>query len=680
MVRKFKKKSKTRKRVKSRRKRKNKSSKKKIKKLVTNQELIIKTKAEWVNKALVNKLDYEKKYRKSLKNNDEFWKKEGKRITWIKPYKKIKNVKYSKDEVFIKWYEDGTLNASANCIDRHLKNKKNKIAIIWVGDDPKDTKKISYKQLHKEVSKTANALKELGIKKGDRVTIYLTMIPELAITMLACARIGAVHSIIFGGFSSDSIAGRIDDCKSDYVITADEGIRGGKIIPLKNIVDEALTKCRSIKKCIVVKRTGNSINWMIDRDVWYHDIVKYASSHSEPEEMNAEDPLFILYTSGSTGKPKGVLHTTGGYMVYASMTHQYIFNYKQKDIYWCTADIGWITGHSYIIYGPLANGATTVMFEGTPTYPDSSRWWQIVDKYKVNIFYTAPTAIRSLMREGAEPVKKTSRKSLKLLGTVGEPINPEAWMWYYKIIGDSKCPIVDTWWQTETGGILISPQTGAINLKPGSATKPFYGIKPVIVDEKGNTLKGECVGRLCIAQSWPGQMRTVYGDHQRFIDTYFSQFDGKYFTGDGCRRDKDGYYWITGRVDDVIIVSGHNLGTAEIESAFVAHPRVAEAAVVGFPHDIKGNGLYCYVTLNVGEKEDGDLDRELKLHVKKAIGSHAFPDFIHFTPGLPKTRSGKIMRRILRKIAANEHDQLGDTTTLADPSVVESLVENRKNR
>jgi len=680
MVRKFKKKSKTRKRVKSRRKRKNKSSKKKIKKLVTNQELIIKTKAEWVNKALVNKLDYEKKYKKSLKNNDEFWKKEGKRITWIKPYKKIKNVKYSKDEVFIKWYEDGTLNASANCIDRHLKNKKNKIAIIWVGDDPKDTKKISYKQLHKEVSKTANALKELGIKKGDRVTIYLTMIPELAITMLACARIGAVHSIIFGGFSSDSIAGRIDDCKSDYVITADEGIRGGKIIPLKNIVDEALTKCRSIKKCIVVKRTGNSINWMIDRDVWYHDIVKYASSHSEPEEMNAEDPLFILYTSGSTGKPKGVLHTTGGYMVYASMTHQYIFNYKQKDIYWCTADIGWITGHSYIIYGPLANGATTVMFEGTPTYPDSSRWWQIVDKYKVNIFYTAPTAIRSLMREGAEPVKKTSRKSLKLLGTVGEPINPEAWMWYYKIIGDSKCPIVDTWWQTETGGILISPQTGAINLKPGSATKPFYGIKPVIVDEKGNTLKGECVGRLCIAQSWPGQMRTVYGDHQRFIDTYFSQFDGKYFTGDGCRRDKDGYYWITGRVDDVIIVSGHNLGTAEIESAFVAHPRVAEAAVVGFPHDIKGNGLYCYVTLNVGEKEDGDLDRELKLHVKKAIGSHAFPDFIHFTPGLPKTRSGKIMRRILRKIAANEHDQLGDTTTLADPSVVESLVENRKNR
>jgi len=656
-----------------------KNSLKKIKKLEPDGELLIKTKNEWINKALINKSEYEKKYRKSIKNNEEFWKKEGKRISWIKPYKKIKNVKYSKTDVRIKWYEDGTLNASANCIDRHLKNKKNKTAIIWVGDDPKDVKKISYKQLHKEVSKTANAFKELGIKKGDRVTIYLTMIPELAITMLACARIGAVHSIIFGGFSADSIAGRIDDCESDYIITADEGIRGGKKILLKHIVDEALTKCRAIKKCIVVKRTGESINWMIDRDVWYHEIIKNSSSSCKPEEMNAEDPLFILYTSGSTGKPKGVLHTTGGYMVYASMTHQYIFNYRPKDIYWCTADIGWITGHSYIIYGPLANGATTIMFEGIPTYPDNSRWWQIVDKFKVNIFYTAPTAIRALMREGNKPVKKTSRKSLKLLGTVGEPINPEAWMWYYKVVGDSKCPIVDTWWQTETGGILISPQTGAINLKPGSATKPFYGIKPVIVDEKGNTLKGECKGRLCIAQSWPGQMRTVYGNHQRFIDTYFSQFDGKYFTGDGCRRDKDGYYWITGRVDDVIIVSGHNLGTAEVESAFVAHPKVAEAAVVGFPHDIKGSGLYCYVTLNADEKGDGDLERELKLWVRKQIGPIATPDFIHFSPGLPKTRSGKIMRRVLRKIAANEHDQLGDTTTLADPSVVESLVENRKN-
>ncbi len=665
--------------VKKSKKRKTAKKKKKIKDKASQKELVIKTKSDWVKKGLVDKKTYEKKYNESIKNNETFWKKEGKRITWIKPYKKIKDVKYSKSEVKIKWYEDGTLNASANCIDRHLKNKKDKTAIIWVGDDPKVQKKITYKQLHQEVSKTANGLKELGVKKGDRVTIYLTMIPELAFTMLACARIGAVHSIIFGGFSSDSIAGRINDCKSDYVVTADQGIRGGKTIELKATVDEALINCPNVKKCIVVKRTGNFINWDNERDVWYHDITKKASSHCEPEEMNAEDPLFILYTSGSTGKPKGVLHTTGGYMVYASMTHQYIFNYKPKDIYFCSADIGWITGHSYIIYGPLANGATTVMFEGVPTYPDSSRWWQIVDKFKVNIFYTAPTAIRALMREGDGPVKKTSRKSLKLLGTVGEPINPEAWMWYYKTVGDSKCPIVDTWWQTETGGILISPQTGAIDLKPGSATKPFYGIKPIIVDKDGKTLKGECQGRLCIAQSWPGQMRTVYGDHQRFIDTYFSQFDGKYFTGDGCKRDKDGYYWITGRVDDVIIVSGHNLGTAEIESAFVAHPKVAEAAVVGYPHEIKGNGLYCYVTLNVGEKADGDLDRELKNWVKKHIGAHARPDFVHFTPGLPKTRSGKIMRRILRKIAANEHGELGDTTTLADPSVVDSLVENRKN-
>ena len=643
------------------------------------QELIIKTRSDWIKKALINKKQYEKKYSYSLKNNDDFWRKEGKRITWIKNYKKIKNVKYSKTDVGIKWYYDGTLNASANCIDRHLKKNKDKTAIIWVGDDPKVQKKITYKQLHQEVSKTANALKELGIKKGDRVTIYLTMVPELAYTMLACARIGAIHSIIFGGFSPESIAGRINDCKSDYVVTADEGLRGGKTIPLKSITDEALVSCPNVKKCIVVKRTGNRINWDESRDVWYHEIIKKASPVCEPEEMNAEDPLFILYTSGSTGKPKGVLHTTGGYMVYASMTHQYIFNYKPKDIYWCTADIGWITGHSYIIYGPLANGATTIMFEGIPTYPDTSRWWQIVDKYKVNTFYTAPTAIRALMREGNEPVKKTSRKSLKLLGTVGEPINPEAWQWYFKTVGDSRCPIVDTWWQTETGGILISPQTGAMDLKPGSATKPFYGIKPVIVDQEGKVLKGEAQGRLCIAQSWPGQMRTVYGDHNRFIETYFSQFDGKYFTGDGCRRDKDGYYWITGRVDDVIIVSGHNLGTAEIESAFVAHPKVAEAAVVGYPHDIKGNGLYCYVTLNVGENPDGDLERELKLWVRKQIGPIATPDLIHFSPGLPKTRSGKIMRRILRKIAANEHEQLGDTTTLADPSVVKSLVDNRKN-
>ena len=652
-------------------------SKKKAKYLEDKKELIIRTKGEWIKKALANKNDYEKKYNKSIKNNDVFWKKEGKRITWIKPYTKIKNVKYSKDEVNIKWYEDGTLNASSNCIDRHLKNKKNKTAIIWVGDNPKDTKKITYKQLHKEVSKTANGLKELGIKKGDRVTIYLTMIPELAITMLACARIGAIHSIIFGGFSPDSIAGRIDDCESDYVITADEGLRGGKIIHLKDIVDEALTKCRDIKKCIVVKRTGNYINWDNKRDIWYEDMIRNVSNNCEPEEMNAEDPLFILYTSGSTGKPKGVLHTTGGYMVYASMTHQYIFNYKPKDIYWCTADIGWITGHSYIIYGPLANGATTIMFEGIPTYPDTSRWWQIVDKYKVNIFYTAPTAIRALMREGDKPVKKTSRKSLKLLGTVGEPINPEAWMWYYKTVGDSKCPIVDTWWQTETGGILISPQTGAINLKPGSATKPFYGIKPVIVDEKGQTLKGECEGRLCIAQSWPGQMRTVYGNHQRFIDTYFSQFDGKYFTGDGCRRDKDGYYWITGRVDDVIIVSGHNLGTAEIEGSIGGHPSVAEAAVVGYPHEIKGNSIYAFVTLRTGHEITENTKAEIIKIVRADIGPHASPEKIQFTEGLPKTISGKIMRRILRSIASGNIDNLGDISTLADPSVVSSLVDER---
>ena len=498
--------------------------------------------------------------------------------------------------------------------------------------------------------------------------------------MLACARIGAVHSIIFGGFSPDSIATRITDCESEYLITADEGVRGGKIIPLKKIADEALDQCPNVKKCVVVERTGNQVNWNEERDVSYKKLISSVPTKCDPEEMSAEDPLFILYTSGSTGKPKGVLHTTGGYMVYASMTHQYIFDYKPNDIYWCTADIGWVTGHSYIIYGPLANGATTIMFEGVPNYPDNSRWWQIVDKHKVNIFYTAPTAIRALMREGDGPVKKTSRKSLKLLGTVGEPINPEAWMWYYKTVGDSRCPIVDTWWQTETGGILIAPQPGAIDLKPGSATKPFYGIKPVLVDKDGKVIKGEGQGRLCMASSWPGQMRTVYGDHQRFIDTYFSQFDGKYFTGDGCKRDKDGYYWITGRVDDVIIVSGHNLGTAEIESAFVAHPKVAEAAVVGFPHSIKGNGLYCYVTLNAGENPTGDLERDLKQWVRKQIGPICYPDVIQFAPGLPKTRSGKIMRRILRKIAANEPDNLGDTTTLADPSVVTSLVENRQNR
>ena len=637
-------------------------------------------KDHWKKNALVDEKEYLSMYKDSIENNENFWNQQGGRINWKKKYSKTKNIKYSAKDVSIKWYYDGTLNVSENCIDRHAKKTPNKIAIIWEGDDPSNSQKITYKELLQQVNKTANALKEIGVQKGDRVTIYLTMIPELAYVMLACARIGAIHSIIFGGFSADSIAGRILDCKSDFVVTADEGLRGGKSIPLKETVDKALLQCPNVKKCLIVKKTSKKINLVNGRDEYLDKILKTIGDFCQPEEMNAEDPLFILYTSGSTGKPKGVLHTSGGYLVYASMTHEYIFNYKPNDIYWCTADIGWITGHSYIIYGPLANGATTLMFEGVPNYPSSSRFWEVIDKHQVNIFYTAPTAIRALMREGDEPVKKTSRKSLKLLGTVGEPINPEAWKWYYEVPGNSASPIVDTWWQTETGGILIAPQTGAIKLKPGSATKPFYGIKPVIVDKNGKELEGECEGMLCIAQSWPGQMRTVYGDHDRFLSTYFSQFDGKYFTGDGCRRDSDGYYWITGRVDDVIIVSGHNLGTAEIESAFVSHPKVSEAAVVGYPHDLKGNGLYCYISLIVNEEPSIALKDELKNIVREKIGPIASPDLIHFTPNLPKTRSGKIMRRILRKIAANEQDQLGDVSTLADPTVVDELIKNRLNK
>ena len=640
---------------------------------------MMKIKDEWISNAKINNDEYYSMYKQSIEDGDSFWKKHAGRIDWFKNFTKIKDVKYSSDEVNIKWFEDGELNVSYNCIDRHAKINPNKVAIIWEGDDPNNTKKITYEELKKNVCKTANVLKKIGIKKGDRVTIYLTMIPELAYVMLACARIGAIHSIIFGGFSAESIAGRVQDCESEFVITADEGVRGGKTIPLKDTTDKALLSCPNVKKCLIIKRTGKKINLVPERDFLLDDLIKDVDDNCEPETMSAEDPLFILYTSGSTGKPKGVMHTSGGYIVYASMTHEYIFNYQAEDIYWCTADIGWITGHSYIIYGPLSNGATTLMFEGVPNYPDFSRFWQIIDKHQVNIFYTAPTAIRALMREGDDHVKKTKRNSLKLLGTVGEPINPEAWKWYFEIPGNSKCPIVDTWWQTETGGILISPQTGAIELKPGSASKPFFGIEPCIVNKDGDELLGECEGMLCIKRSWPGQMRTVYGDHNRFIKTYFSQFNGKYFTGDGCKRDKDGYYWITGRVDDVIIVSGHNLGTAEIESAFVSHPSVSEAAVVGYPHDIKGSGLYCYVSLNVGILSSEDLVKELRNTIRERIGPIATPDFIHITSGLPKTRSGKIMRRILRKIASNDFSNLGDTSTLADPSVVDDLIEKRKN-
>ena len=632
-----------------------------------------------IEKSHVNRETYEKMYEESINDPSLFWQKHGKRIDWIKPYSIVNDVSYNKENLHIKWFEDGTLNASFNCLDRHLKSKGDNIAIIWEGDDPSDSKKITYNELYKDVCKFANVLKKAGAKKGDRITIYMPMIPEATIAMLACTRIGAIHSVVFGGFSPDALAGRIEDCNSSIIITADEGIRGGKKIPLKSNTDEAISKATMCKTTIVVKRTGRDINWIDGQDIWYHEEMALASPDCLPTEMNAEDPMFILYTSGSTGKPKGVLHTTGGYMVYASMTHHYVFDYQENEIYWCTADVGWVTGHSYIVYGPLSNGATTLMFEGVPNYPTVSRFWEIVDKHKVNIFYTAPTAIRALMAEGDEPVKKTNRSSLRILGSVGEPINPEAWNWYNNVVGDGKCPIVDTWWQTETGGILITPLPGAIPTKPGSATKPFFGIKPALVDNENNELEGPAEGNLCINMSWPGQMRTVYGDHQRFIDTYFSTFPGRYFSGDGCKRDEDGYYWITGRVDDVINVSGHRMGTAEVESALVAHNDVAEAAVVGYPHDIKGQGIYAYVTVNIGVTASDELLVELKNWVRKEIGPIASPDLIQFAPGLPKTRSGKIMRRILRKIAANEHKDLGDVSTLADPLVVQNLVENRKN-
>lgn len=630
--------------------------------------------------AHVTRESYKKDYAESIQDPDKFWARIATRLDWMKPWTKVKNTSFKKP-VSIKWFENAKLNVSANCIDRHLAKRGDQVAILWEADSP-DTpsRKITYNQLSVEVNHWANTIKKLGVKKGDRVTIYMPMIPEAAFAMLACTRVGAMHSVIFGGFSPDSIRDRVLDCKSEFIITADEGLRATKHIPLKANVDKALEKCPEVKSVLVYKHTGGAVTMKDGRDHWYHEASKGVSATCEPEAMDAEDPLFLLYTSGSTGKPKGVLHTTAGYLLFAAYTHQTVFDYQEGEIYWCTADVGWVTGHSYIVYGPLANGATTMMFEGVPTYPDASRFWQIVDKHKVNSFYSSPTAIRSLMREGEAPVKKTSRKSLRVLGTVGEPINPEAWLWFHKVVGDSRCPIVDTWWQTETGGHMITPLPGATDLKPGSATLPFFGVKPMLVDDKGTELKGETSGNLCIADSWPGMMRSVYGDHERFEQTYFSTYPGLYFTGDGCRRDADGYYWITGRVDDVINVSGHRLGTAEIESALVAHPKVAEAAVVGYPHDIKGQGIYAYVTLKTGESPSDELRKELIQFVRSEISPIAQPDLLQWAPGLPKTRSGKIMRRILRKIAENQPDSLGDTTTLADPTVVQDLVNNRLNK
>jgi acetyl-CoA synthetase len=634
--------------------------------------------AEWEKRAFMTRAQYEAAYAESVKDPDGYWGKEAARLDWMKPFTKVKNVSWDLANLSIKWFEDGALNVSANCIDRHLQKRGGQTAIIWEGDDPQHSKKISYSELHQEVCKFANVLKAQGVKKGDRVTIYMPMIPETAYAMLACTRIGAVHSVVFGGFSPDSLAGRITDCASKIVITSDEGVRGGKTVPLKKNVDLAATACPGLATVIVVKRTGGAVLMHKGRDVWYHEEAAKVSADCPPEVMGAEDPLFILYTSGSTGKPKGVLHTTGGYLLWCAYTHHYVFDYHDGEVFWCTADVGWVTGHSYIVYGPLANGGTTVMFEGVPNYPTSSRFWEVIDKHKVNTFYTAPTAIRALMRDGDGPVKKTSRTSLRLLGTVGEPINPEAWLWYHRVVGDGRCPVVDTWWQTETGGHLITPLPGATSLKPGSATRPLPGIVPEIVDADGKVLEGAATGNLCIADSWPGQMRTVYGDHQRFVDTYFKTYRGKYFTGDGCRRDEDGYYWITGRVDDVINVSGHRLGTAEVESALVGHKNVAEAAVVGYPHDIKGQGIYAYVTLKAGIQASESLNEELKKFVGHEIGPIARPDVIQFAPGLPKTRSGKIMRRILRKIAEGDTSSLGDTSTLADPTVVDDLVKNAR--